>query len=133
MVKKWFVGRNLYSPYASIWNVDLEKLVVPSMFMNYDLLKAVVKSFDHATRVVRRLDGRVPVFISLVEVYATLYRVLMRVKKILSSIGWRRQRTNTPGWYTCFCSREVCTLVERWHGIEIMKGKHCQSSGGVQI
>ena len=75
MVKKWFARRNLYPPYASIWNVDLGKLVVPSMFMNYDLFKAVEIFFDHATRVVRRLDCRFPVFISSVEIYATLYRV----------------------------------------------------------
>ena len=42
--------------------------------MDYDLLEAVVKSYDHTTRVVRRLDGEISVSISSVEIYVTLYR-----------------------------------------------------------
>ena len=72
LFKKWFAKRILYSPHANTQNVNLGKLVVPSVFMDYDLLEAIEKSYDHATRVVRRLDGEVPVSISSVKIYATM-------------------------------------------------------------
>ena len=54
--------------------------------MDYDLLEAVVKSYDHTTRVVRRLDGEVPVSISSVEMYATLYRAFEEGEEGLGSV-----------------------------------------------
>lgn len=57
LFKKWFAERNLFAPHADIWNFDLGKLVVPSVFMDFDLLKAVAKNYDQAVRVVRRVDG----------------------------------------------------------------------------
>ena len=47
---------------------DLGKLVVPSVFMDYDLLEVVAKSYDQATRVVRRTDGEFLITISLEEI-----------------------------------------------------------------
>ena len=48
---------NVFSSHANIWNFDLGKLVVPSVFMDYDLLEAMAKNYDQAIRVVRRTDG----------------------------------------------------------------------------
>ncbi len=39
LFKKWFAERKLYAPHANIWNFDLGKLVVPSVFMDFDLLE----------------------------------------------------------------------------------------------
>ena len=64
LFKKWFAERKLFAPHANIWNFDLGKLVVPSVFMDYDLLEAVVKNYDQATRVVRRVDGEILITIS---------------------------------------------------------------------
>ena len=57
LFKKWFLERNLFAPHANIWNFDLGKLVVPSVFMDYDILEAVAKNYDSKIRVVRRIDG----------------------------------------------------------------------------
>ena len=40
-----------------MWNFDLGKLVVPSVFMDYDLLEAIAINYDQASRVVRNIDG----------------------------------------------------------------------------
>ena len=57
LFKKWFSERKLFAPHANVWNFDLGKLVVPSVFMDYDLLEAISKNYDQAIRVVRRKDG----------------------------------------------------------------------------
>jgi len=58
----------LFSQHANIWNFDLGKLVVPSVFMDYDLLEAMEKNYDQAIRVVRRIDGEILVTISPEEI-----------------------------------------------------------------
>ncbi len=68
LFKKWFLKRKLYAPHANIWNFDLGKLVVPSVLMGYDLLEAMAKSYDQATRVVRRVDGEILITISPEEI-----------------------------------------------------------------
>ena len=68
LFKKWFAERKLFAPHANIWNFDLGKLVVPSVFMDYDLLEAVAKNYDQATRVVRRIDGEILITISPEEI-----------------------------------------------------------------
>ena len=68
LFKKWFAERKLFGPHANIWNFDLGKLVVPSVFMDYDLLEAMEKSYDQATRVVRRTDGEFLITISPEEI-----------------------------------------------------------------
>ena len=45
-----------------MWSFDLGKLVVPSVFMDYDLLEAIAIKYDQAIRVVRRTNG-VPLII----------------------------------------------------------------------
>ena len=40
-----------------MWNFDLGKLVVPSVFMDYDLLEAIAINYDQDIRMVRRTDG----------------------------------------------------------------------------
>ena len=67
LFKKWFLEMNLFSPHLNIWNFDLGKLVVPSVFMDYDLLEAIARNYDQAIRVVRRTDG-VPLIISPDEI-----------------------------------------------------------------
>jgi hypothetical protein len=68
LFKKWFAERKLFAPHANIWNFDLGKLVVPSVFMDYDLLEAVARNYDQATRVVRRIDGEILITISPEEI-----------------------------------------------------------------
>ena len=77
LFKKWFAERNLYAPHANIWNFNLGKLVVPSVFMDYDLLEAVEKIYDQATRVVRRVDGEILVTISPEEI-----RIVFRLEPL---------------------------------------------------
>ena len=57
LFKKWFAERNLFSPHANIYNFDLGKLVVSSFFMDFDLLEAITKNHDQASRIVMRVDG----------------------------------------------------------------------------
>ena len=54
---KWFLERNLFSPHSNVWNFYLGKFVVPSMFMDYDLLEAISINYHQAIRVVRNIDG----------------------------------------------------------------------------
>ena len=68
LFKKWFAERKLYAPHANIWNFDLGKLVVPSVFMDFDLLEAIAKNYDQATKVVRRMDSEVLITISPEEI-----------------------------------------------------------------
>ena len=65
LFKKRFTERKLFAPHANKWNFDLRKLVVPSVFMDYDLLEAMAKNYDQATRVVRRVDSEILITISL--------------------------------------------------------------------
>ena len=57
LFKKWFAERNLFSPHANIYNFDLGKLVVSSIFMDFDLLETIAKNYDQANRIIRRTDG----------------------------------------------------------------------------
>ena len=68
LFKKWFLERNLFSPHANIWNFGLGKLVVPSVFMDYELLEAIEKNYDQAIRVIRRTDGVPLVIVSSKEI-----------------------------------------------------------------
>ena len=68
LFKKWFSERNLFAPHANIWNFDLGKLVVPSVFMDYDLLEAIAKNYDQTLRVIRRDDGEILITISPEEI-----------------------------------------------------------------
>ena len=42
--------------------------MVPSVFMDYDLLEAMEKNYDQAIRVVRRIDGEILITIILEEI-----------------------------------------------------------------
>ena len=100
----WFAERKLFVPCSSIWNFDTGKLVIPSVFIEYNLLETVIKSHNQATKVVRRKRSELgkirtlPAITSFskdffkkmyfnvraVEIYRTLCKVLeKRVKKIL--------------------------------------------------
>ena len=54
--------------HAKIWNFELGKLVVPSVFLDYDLLEVVEKNYDQDIRVVRRTNGEILIAISLEEI-----------------------------------------------------------------
>ena len=57
LFKKWFSKRKLFTPHGNIWNFDLRKLVVPSVFMDSDLLMAITQNYDPTAKIVRRIDG----------------------------------------------------------------------------
>lgn len=69
LFKKWFSKRKLFSPHGNILNFDLGKLVVPNVFMDFDLLEAITKKYYLEIRVVRRLDGECLVTISPKEIW----------------------------------------------------------------
>lgn len=46
LFKKWFSERNIFSPNSNVWSFDLGKLVVPSVFMDYDLLEDITINYD---------------------------------------------------------------------------------------
>ena len=50
----WFAERELFVTCSSIWNFDRGKLVIPNVFMEYNLLETIVKSHSQVTKVVRR-------------------------------------------------------------------------------
>ena len=68
LFKKWFSEKKLFAPRGNIWNLDLGKLVVPNVFMVYDLLEFVAKNYYSIIRVVRRIDGEPLITISLEEI-----------------------------------------------------------------
>ena len=43
---KWFLERNIFSPHSNVWSSDLGKLVVPSVFMDYDLVENIAINYD---------------------------------------------------------------------------------------
>ena len=57
LFKKLFSKRNLFSQHSNVWNFDLGKLVVPSVFTDYDLFEAIARNYDQTMRVVRRTNG----------------------------------------------------------------------------
>ena len=65
LFNKWFSERKLFAPHGNIWNFDLGKLVVCSVFMDYDLVVAIAKNYVLAIRVVRRIYGECLITISL--------------------------------------------------------------------
>ena len=68
LFKKWFLERNLFAPHANVWNFDLGKLVVPRVFMDYDLIEAIAKTYDQVIRVIRRTNGMPLISISREEI-----------------------------------------------------------------
>lgn len=61
--------------------------MVPSVFMDYDLLEAIAKNYDQTLRVVRRDDGEILITISPKEIrkvfnlgHVTDYHVPMSLK-----------------------------------------------------
>ena len=53
-----FAERKLFVPYNSIWNFDRGKLVIPSVFIEYNPFETVVKSHRQVTKVVRRTRSK---------------------------------------------------------------------------
>ena len=45
----------MFVPYSSTWNFDRGKIVIPSVFIEYNLLETVEKGHNQATKVVRRI------------------------------------------------------------------------------
>ena len=68
LFKKWFLKRKLFTPHRNIWIFDLEKLVVPGIFMDSDLLTTIAQNYDLATRIVRRIDGECLIRINAKEI-----------------------------------------------------------------
>lgn len=58
----------MFAPHANVWNFDLGKLVVPSVFMDCDLLEAIAKKYGQAIWVVRRTNGMPLISISSEEI-----------------------------------------------------------------
>lgn len=63
----------MFAPHANVWNFDLGKLVVPSVFMDYGLLQAISNKCDQAIRVVRRNDGMPLILVSPEEIREVFY------------------------------------------------------------
>lgn len=59
LFKLWYGQRNLQSPFLSAWQYDLDKLVVPNVFMDVDLLKVVADRYDPISRVIRGNEGEI--------------------------------------------------------------------------
>lgn len=57
MFKLWFGQRNLPAPFSQVWQYDLGKFIVPTMFMDVDSLRAVADKYDSISRVVRGNKG----------------------------------------------------------------------------
>lgn len=59
MFKLWNGQRNLQSPFSSVWQYDLGKLLVPNVFMDIDLLKAIANRYDPISRVISGDEGEI--------------------------------------------------------------------------
>ena len=57
----------MFAPHGNIWNFDLGKLVVPTIFVYVDLLMAIAQNYDLAIKVVRRFDRECLMSISEIE------------------------------------------------------------------
>ena len=57
LFKRWFSKRNQGTPLSNIWDFDVGKLVVPSIFWDVDLLVILAKRYDPLTKVVSNFFG----------------------------------------------------------------------------
>ena len=57
LFRRWFSQRNQGTPMSNIWDFDVGKLVVPSVFWDVDLLVTLAKRYDPLTRIVSNFAG----------------------------------------------------------------------------
>ena len=57
LFKRWFSERNNDSPMNNVWEFDIGKLTVPTVFFDSDLLKDLANRYDPITRWVRSNSG----------------------------------------------------------------------------
>lgn len=67
MFKLWYGQRNLQHPLCNRWKYDMEKLVVPNVFPDIDLLRVVASRYDPDSWTVRDSDGEVMLTINKEE------------------------------------------------------------------
>lgn len=63
----------MQSPFSSAWQNDLGNLVVPNVFMDVDLLKAVVDRYVPVLRVIRGNEGDILLIIRREEFKEIFY------------------------------------------------------------
>lgn len=63
----------MQSPFSSAWQNDLGNLVVPNVFMDVDLLKAVVDRYVLVLRVIRGNEGDILLIIRREEFKEIFY------------------------------------------------------------
>lgn len=68
LFKLGFSQRNAPHPVSNIWHSDLGKLVVPSVFLDVDLMIQIAKSYDPITREVRDVKGQLLIKLSAEEI-----------------------------------------------------------------
>ena len=57
LFKKWFSERKLDTPMSNVWEFDIEKLTVPTIFFDSDLLVDLAKKYDPITGWVKNHAG----------------------------------------------------------------------------
>ncbi len=57
LFRKWFSQRNQGIPLSNVWDFDVGRLILPSVFMDEDLLIALAKRYDPVLWVVRNVSG----------------------------------------------------------------------------
>lgn len=57
LFKKWFAKRKLDTPVRNVWEFDIGKLIIPTIFFDDDLLTNMAKKYDPINRVVKNHVG----------------------------------------------------------------------------
>ncbi len=57
LFEKWFSKRKHDSPLSNVWEFDIGKLVVPSVFFDDDFLVMIAKRYDPMSRMVKSHIG----------------------------------------------------------------------------
>lgn len=69
LFRKWFSERNLDTPLSNVWEFDIGKLIVPTVFFDSDLLVDLAKKYDPITGWVKNHVG-----VNLFRVFPELIR-----------------------------------------------------------
>lgn len=57
--KRWFSQQNHGTPFSNVWDFEVEKIILPGVFMDEDLFVTLAKGYDLVLRVVKNVSSTV--------------------------------------------------------------------------
>ena len=79
LFKKWFLERNNDIPISNVWEFDIGRLTVPTIFFDSDLLKDLANRYDPITKCVKNNS-----WANLFEVFPALIKEVFNLNPSLS-------------------------------------------------